>query len=153
MIKIILFGCIYQEEDYYEQPVRQPVQQQPTRHLVQQQPVRRPDQQQPVRRPVQQQPPPVLMRTGRTQENTSLNVRARQRSDEGGPYTRQVPPPQQAPSSYGRTQYQYGNNQSNSMRPTAIARPPPSKAIRCGDCGSIFNNNSGRYCPQCGSRR
>jgi arylamine N-acetyltransferase len=125
MIKIIRFDGVFKDEDYYEQPFRRPVQHQP----------------------------PVLMRTGRNQENTSLNVRARQRNDEGGSYARRISPRQQAPSSYGRTQYQYANNQSNSMRPTAIARPPVSTTIRCGDCGSIFNNNLARYCPQCGSRR
>jgi hypothetical protein len=93
------------------------------------------------------------MRTGRTQENTNLNVRARQRTDEGSGYARRVPPPQQPPPSYGRPQYQHSNNQSNSMRPTAVGRPPVSTTIRCGDCGSIYSNNLALYCPQCGSRR
>jgi hypothetical protein len=93
------------------------------------------------------------MRTGRTQENTSLNVLARQRNDEGSSYVRRIPRPQPAySSSYGQTRYQYGNNQYNSMRPTATGRAPPPTAIRCGDCGSISNNISSRYCPQCGSR-
>jgi hypothetical protein len=83
------------------------------------------------------------MRTGRTQENTSLNVRARQRNDEVGSQIRRVPPPQSGSYSYGQPRYQNGNNQYNSMRPTAI---------RCGDCGSIYNA-SARCCPQCGSRR
>jgi hypothetical protein len=91
------------------------------------------------------------MRTGRTQENTSLNVRARQRNDEGGSYVRRIPPTQPAPSSYGQTRYQYSNNQYNSMRPTAIERRPVLTAVRCGDCGSTFNI-SAKYCPQCGSR-
>ena len=106
-------------------------------------------------RPVQQ---PVLMRTGRTQENTTLNVRARQRNDEEGVYYRRTqppPPPQQrqqlSNSYYGQTRQQYGNNQYSSTRPTAVGRAPPV-AIRCGDCGSIFNNLSARYCPHCGSR-
>ncbi len=113
---------IFKDEDYYEPNARGPVQQ------------------------------PVLMRTGRTQENTSLNVRARQRNDEGGSYARRIPPPQPASSSYGQPRYQHGNNQYNSMRPTAVGRPTQT-VIRCGDCGNIFNNVSARYCPQCGSRR
>ncbi|CAF1280758.1 unnamed protein product [Adineta ricciae] len=109
----------------------------------------------PTHRPVQK---PVLMRTGRTQENTTLNVRARQRNDEEGVYYRRTqppPPPQQrqqlSNSYYGQTRQQYGNNQYSSTRPTAVGRAPPV-AIRCGDCGSIFNNLSARYCPHCGSR-
>jgi len=94
------------------------------------------------------------MRTGRTQENTSLNVRARQKTDEGSSYMRRTLPPPVAPSSYKQTQSHYGNGQHHSTRPTAVGRPPPqSFGIRCGECGSIFNNASARYCPQCGSRR
>lgn len=100
------------------------------------------------------------MRTGRTQENTNLNVRARQRTDEGGSYVRRAPPPPQYPSSsssYGQPRYQYSNNQYNSMRSTDVGRPsyPSSSSIsvRCGDCGSMFNNTAARYCPECGSRR
>ncbi len=129
------------------------------------------------------------MRTGRTQENTSLNVRARQGKHEPSSNMRRIPPPPVAPPSYGQTRSQYGNNQSqygnnqsqyrnnqsqygnnqsqygnnqsrygnnqnNSTRPTAVGRPPPqSSGVRCGECGSIFNNASARYCPQCGSRR
>ena len=92
------------------------------------------------------------MRTGRTQQNTSLNVRARQRIDETGPSIRRGPPPPAGPSSYSQTRYQHDNSQYNSSRPTAVGRPPPS-GIRCGECGSVFNNSSGHYCPQCGSRR
>jgi rubrerythrin len=103
----------------------------------------------PARRPVQQ---PVLMRTGRTHENTNMNVRARQRNDEESSYSRRVLPPPVAPHSYSQTRNQYGNGQYNSSRPTAVGRPPPS-GIRCGDCGNVFNNPSARYCPQCGSRR
>ncbi|UJR14793.1 hypothetical protein I4U23_001781 [Adineta vaga] len=108
---------------------------------------------QPSHRSVQK---PVLMRTGRTQENTTLNIHARQRSDEGGTYIRRVQPPPQrqqqySSSHYGQTRQQYGNNQYSSTRPTAVGRQPPI-AIRCGDCGSIFNNLSARYCPHCGSR-
>jgi rubrerythrin len=90
------------------------------------------------------------MRTGRTQENTNLNVRARQRTDEEPLYPRRVPPPQPA---YDQTRYQYSNNQYNSMRPTAVVRPSGSINVRCGECGVMFNNTSARYCPQCGARR
>lgn len=96
------------------------------------------------------------MRTGRTQENTSMNVRARQRNDETSAHLRRGPPPPAAPPSYGYSRSQYGNGQQhNSMRPTAVGRAPPpqSSGIRCGDCGGLFNNASARYCPQCGSRR
>ncbi len=136
------------------------------------------------------------MRTGRTQENTSLNVRARQGKNEPNSNMRRIPPPPVAPPSYGQTRSHYGNNQSqygnnqsqygnnqsqsrnnqshygnnqsqygnnqsrygndqnNSRRPIAVGRPPPqSSGIRCGECGSIFNSASARYCPQCGSRR
>ncbi|CAF2716988.1 unnamed protein product [Rotaria sp. Silwood2] len=96
---------------------------------------------------------PVLMRTGRTQDNTSLNVRARQRNDEVSSYRRRASPTKPAPSSYGETRYQYRNSQHNSMRPTAVGRPPPPTAIQCGECGNIFNNSSARYCAHCGSRR
>jgi len=91
------------------------------------------------------------MRTGRTQENTTLNVRARQRSDDGGTYTRRIPPGQPATSSYGQARQQYSNNQYSLSRPTAAGRPPPV-AVRCGDCGNISNNISAKYCPHCGSR-
>lgn len=93
------------------------------------------------------------MRTGRTQENTNLNVRARQRNDDTGSYNRRPSPVRAAPNSYGEPRYQYRNNQSNSMRPTAVGRPPPPTAVRCGECGNIFNNASSRYCAHCGSRR
>ncbi|CAF4243491.1 unnamed protein product [Rotaria sp. Silwood2] len=97
---------------------------------------------------------PVLMRTGRTQDNTSLNVRARQRNDEVSSYRRRASPTKPAPSSYGETRYQYRNSQHNSMRPTAVGRPPPPPtAVQCGECGNIFNNSSARYCAHCGSRR
>jgi hypothetical protein len=112
--KIVLYIIINKDEDYYESPTRRPVRQ------------------------------PVLMRTGRTQENTNLTVRARQRNDEVGSIIRRIPPPRSGPTSYGQPRYQYSNNQYNSMRPTAV---------RCDDCGGIFNNTSARYCPQCGSRR
>ena len=92
------------------------------------------------------------MRTGRTQENTNLNVRARQRTDEVSSYMRRMPPSQQAPVSYSYSKYQYENNQYNSTRPTAIGRPLPG-AIRCGECGGIFNHPSARFCPHCGSKR
>jgi len=93
------------------------------------------------------------MRTGRTQENTNLNVRARQRSEETNSYRRRGPPPP-APPSYNQTRPQYGNGHYNSSRPTAVGRAPPqSSNIRCRECGGIFNNASARYCPQCGSRR
>jgi hypothetical protein len=147
------------------------------------------------------------MRTGRTQENTSMNVRARQRIDDTSPQVRRMPPKQPVPSSYDQPryqrgndepryqrgndqpqyqrgndqpqyqrgndepryqrgndqpqyqrgndhpQYQRGNHQHNSMRPTAVGRPPPPTGIRCGECGGMYNNASARYCPQCGSRR
>ena len=96
------------------------------------------------------------MRTGRTQENTNMNVRARQRNDETSAHLRRGPPPPShaAPPSYGYSRSQQGNGQYNSMRPTAVGRAPPqSSGIRCGDCGGLFNNASARYCPQCGSRR
>jgi hypothetical protein len=138
------------------------------------------------------------MRTGRTQENTSMNVRARQRIDDTSPQVRRMPPKQPAPPSYDQPryqrgndepryqrgndqpqyqrgndqpqyqrgndepryqrgndqpQYQRGNHQHNSMRPTAVGRPPPPTGIRCGECGGMYNNASARYCPQCGSRR
>lgn len=95
------------------------------------------------------------MRTGRTRENTSLNVRARQKNDETSSYMRRAPPPPVAPPpSYGKTRSHYGNGQYNSTRPTAVRRlPPQSSGIRCGECGSTFNNATARYCPQCGSRR
>ncbi|CAF1284359.1 unnamed protein product [Rotaria magnacalcarata] len=96
---------------------------------------------------------PVLMRTGRTQENTSLNVRARQRNDEGSSHIRRASPAKPAPSSYGEPRYQYRNSQPNPNRPTAVGRAPPPTSVRCGDCGSMFNNASARYCPHCGSRR
>ncbi|CAF1223269.1 unnamed protein product [Rotaria sordida] len=97
---------------------------------------------------------PVLMRTGRTNQNTSLNVRARQRNDEVNSYVRRASPIKFAPSSYGETRYQHPNSQYNSMRPTAVGRPPlPPTAIRCGECGNIFNIASARYCAHCGSRR
>ena len=93
------------------------------------------------------------MRTGRTQQNTSLNVRARQRNGETSSYMRRAPPPPlAAPPSYSPTRYQYGNGQYNYTRPTAVGRLPPSR-IRCNECGSVFNNASARFCPQCGSRR
>jgi hypothetical protein len=92
------------------------------------------------------------MRTGRTQENTSLNVRARQKNDEGNSYGRRVLPPPVAPPSYNQPRYQYGNGQHSSTRPTAVGRPPPS-GVRCGECGNFYNTASARYCPQCGSRR
>ncbi|CAF1118098.1 unnamed protein product [Rotaria sordida] len=104
----------------------------------------------PVRRRGQQ---PVLMRTGRTQENTSLNVRARQKNDEASPYIRRGPPPPAPPPSYSQIRNQYGNSQHNSTRPTAVGRPPPPSAKRCNECGSIFNNTSAHFCAQCGSRR
>lgn len=95
------------------------------------------------------------MRTGRTQENTSMNVRARQRNDETSAHLRRgPPPPPAAPPSYGYSRSQQGSGQYNSMRPTAVGRAPPqSSGIRCGECGGLFNNSSARYCPQCGSRR
>ena len=99
------------------------------------------------------------MRTGRTQENTSMNVRARQKSDGSSAQMRRRPPqpaaPPPPPPSYGNSRSQYGNGQHNSMRPTAVGRAPPpqSSGIRCGECGGLFNNASARYCPQCGSRR
>ncbi|CAF3681666.1 unnamed protein product [Rotaria sp. Silwood1] len=98
---------------------------------------------------------PVLMRTGRTQANTSLNVRARQRNDEAGSYIRRGPPPPAPPPSYSQTRNQYGNSQYNSTRPTAVGRPPPqlSSGKRCNECGSVFNNSSARFCANCGSRR
>lgn len=81
------------------------------------------------------------MRTGRTEENSHLNVRARQRNDEGYAYQRRVP----VSTSYDQTRYQYaGNNQYNSTR---------SSAVRCSDCGNAFHNISAKYCPECGSRR
>ena len=96
------------------------------------------------------------MRTGRTQENTNLNVRARHRTDDVGPYRTRMPPPAPPPS-YAQTRNQYGNGMPNgqqkSMRPTAVGRPPPGATVRCGDCGSMFNNSTARFCPQCGSRR
>jgi len=94
------------------------------------------------------------MRTDRTQENTGLYVRARQRNDESGPYMRRGLLPPVAPPSYNQTRSQYSNGQYNSTRPTAVGRlPPQSSGIRCGECGGLFNNASARYCPQCGSRR
>ena len=104
----------------------------------------------------------MVMRTGRTQEHTDMNVRARQRSDDGGPYRTRIPPP--APSSsYGQTRSQYGNGMSNGMsngqynnkpmRPTAVGRPPAGSTVRCGDCGNMFTNSSARFCPHCGYRR
>ncbi len=109
------------------------------------------------------------MRTGRTHENTNLNVRAREntssnvrgrpRNDEKNSYIRRGPPPPAAPPSYNQTRPQYGNGngQYNSSRPTAVGRQPPpppqTSGIRCGECGSLFNNASARYCAQCGSRR
>ncbi len=96
----------------------------------------------------------MLIRTGRSNENTNLNVRARQRSDETGSYARRVLPPPVAPPSYSQKRPQYGNGQYNPSRPTAVGRAPPqSSGIRCGECGSMFNNATARYCPQCGSRR
>mgnify|MGYP001064260730 CR=1 FL=1 len=98
---------------------------------------------------------PVLMRTGRTHENTNLNVRARQRNDEVNSYGRRLPPPvQNGPSSYGHPRSQYGNGQYSSSRPTAIGRVPVhSTNTRCGECGSIFSSSTSRCCPHCGSRR
>lgn len=81
------------------------------------------------------------MRTGRTEENTHLNVRARQRTDEGNAYQRRVP----VSSSYGQPRYQYaGNNHHNSTR---------SSTVYCDDCGNRFNQIPGKYCPHCGSKR
>lgn len=93
------------------------------------------------------------MRTGRNQENTSLNVRARQRTDDVPPYVHRKSQPRPAPPSYGDTRYQYGNSQNNYTRPTAVGRIPPSIGVRCGECGSVYSNGSARYCPHCGSRR
>ncbi|CAF2714477.1 unnamed protein product [Rotaria sp. Silwood2] len=107
----------------------------------------------PVHRRGQQ---PVLMRTGRTQENTGLNVRARQKNDETSSYMRRgPPPPAHPPSTYSQTRNQYGNGQYNSTRPTAVGRPPqpPPSGKRCNECGGIFHNPSARFCAQCGSRR
>ncbi|CAF1213080.1 unnamed protein product [Adineta steineri] len=60
---------------------------------------------------------PVLMRTGRTQENTNLNVHARQRSDGGGVYLRHVKPEQYAPSSYSQPrQQQYASSSYSQPR-------------------------------------
>lgn len=103
------------------------------------------------RRPGQK---PVLMRTGRTQENTSLNVRARQRNDEVTPQMRRgrPPPPPAAPPAYSHQRNQYGNEQYNSTRPTAVGRAPPS-GVRCYECGTTFSNPSARFCGHCGSRR
>lgn len=97
------------------------------------------------------------MRTGRTQENTELNVRARHRSDDFVPQRSRIPPPAPPPS-YGNTRSQYGNGMANgqynkSMRPTAVGRPPAGATIRCGDCGNVFTTATARFCPQCGSRR
>ena len=99
-----------------------------------------------------------MMRTGRTQQNTDLNVRARQRIDDGYSYARRAPAPPQtySSSSYnGQTRSQYGNNQYNSsMRPPAVGRAQPAQtAVRCYECGSAFSTTSAIYCPQCGSRR
>lgn len=109
----------------------------------------------PMRRSGQQRQQPVLMRTGRTQENTNLNVRARQRTDETSPQIRRgAPPPPPPRPAYSQTRNQFGNGQYNSTRPTAVGRPPPqSTIVRCNDCGSVFNNPSARFCAHCGSRR
>ncbi|CAF5227113.1 unnamed protein product, partial [Rotaria magnacalcarata] len=89
----------------------------------------------PVRRNGQQQ---VLMRTGRTQENTGLNVRARQKNDEVGSYVRRGPLPPPPPSySYNQTRNQYGSGRQNDARPTAVGRAPPA-GVRCYDCGSVI---------------
>ncbi len=75
------------------------------------------------------------MRTGRTQENTGLNVRARQRNDESDPYMRRGLPP-----SYNQTGSQYSNGQYNSTRPTAVGRlPPQSSGIRCDPLVTVLN--------------
>ncbi|CAF1599342.1 unnamed protein product [Rotaria magnacalcarata] len=104
----------------------------------------------PVRRNGQQQ---VLMRTGRTQENTGLNVRARQKNDEVGSYVRRGPLPPPPPSySYNQTRNQYGSGRQNDARPTAVGRAPPA-GVRCYDCGSVINNPAAHFCGQCGSRR
>jgi len=93
------------------------------------------------------------MRTGRTHENTNLNVRARHRNDEPNPYmVRRLPTMATAPSSYTQTRYHYDNGQYNSTRPTAIRRLPPS-GIQCVECRSTFHNPSARFCSECGARR
>ncbi|CAF0913736.1 unnamed protein product [Adineta steineri] len=102
---------------------------------------------------------PILMRTGRTQEHTTLNVRARQQNGDPSPYMRRIPPILTAPASYSQTQYHYGNGQNNnSTRPTAIGRlppPPPPVSLRnrCGECGSAFKIASARFCCECGCKR
>ena len=101
----------------------------------------------PVRRPTQ---PAVLMRTGRSQENTSLNVHARQRSNEVGSYVRRLPPQAARSSSYGQPNYPSSTTRHDPMRPTGFNRPTLSTVVRCGDCGSLFSATASRYCPHCG---
>jgi hypothetical protein len=94
------------------------------------------------------------MRTGRTRENTGLNVRARQRSNESGSRMRRGPAPPVASPSYSQTRPQRGNGQYNYARSTSLGRPPVrTSAIHCSECGSMFNNATSRYCAQCGFRR
>ncbi|UJR31937.1 hypothetical protein I4U23_019410 [Adineta vaga] len=101
-------------------------------------------------RPVQR---PVLMRTGRTQENTNLNVRARYKNDDVNVYMRRLAPVPTAPSSYGQIQYHNGNSQQNPSRPTAIGRLPVSYGNRCNDCGNTYRIATARFCSECGSKR
>ncbi|CAF0879129.1 unnamed protein product [Adineta ricciae] len=106
----------------------------------------------PLHRPVQQR---MLMRTGRNQDNTNLNVRARQKNDDASIYMRRLAPMPSAPSSYSQTRYHHSNNQHNSTRPTTIGRPPlaPTSGNRCHDCGRTYLIPTARFCTECGSQR
>ncbi|CAF1572427.1 unnamed protein product, partial [Didymodactylos carnosus] len=122
---------------------------------------------------------PVTMRTGRTQENTSLNVRARQRSTENPREVmnrRLKSPVAPAPPIRYRNS---GNNsyaQTTRQRPTAVIRGDPynsgSTSYRqqrqqpqqspyssvsriskqCYECGAM-NAEYAKFCNECGTRR